>query len=145
MWMMFSIRKRIGAGLTAGVLGVMPLAGCQIQSSKPATEEMSTATIASDEAMQKRTWTPSSTTYTNDTVVAFPTLAPLSAAGDSQWNVFVDTGTFMANSGYAPVGFFTEPDWVMVQYKSVSVPPTYTAMPPLPPSSKAAPAQTTGG
>ena len=102
---------------------------------------MSTATITTDEAMAKRTWSPSDAPYTNDTVVGFSNLSPLESAGDSNWNYVVDTGTFMGNACYMPVGFFSEPDWQMVQYKSLSTPATYTAMPPLPPAANASPAR----
>jgi hypothetical protein len=115
----------------AGFLG-MVMCGCQLATRVAPTDPLSETPINSDEAMQHRNWAQSSAEYKNDTVVAFPTLSPLVPAGDSRWTMVTDTGDFMGNAFYATVGFFTEPDWQMVEYKQETEMASYTLMPPLP-------------
>jgi hypothetical protein len=111
----------------------MFLAGCEFQQHAPAPEPLNAAPIKTDQAMQKRLWSPSPTLYVNDSVVTWPDYAPLqSVALPCELNFFTDPVLFLGNMGYIPAGVFIEPAWKEQTFKSQSPPPSFTLMPPLP-------------
>jgi len=109
------------------------VAGCQIEHRIPGPEPVNATPIVVDQAIAQRNWDPAPALYTNDVVMAFPDYSPLRAK-NNKYNPVVETPLFLANIAYMPVGVFIDPPWVMVGYKSMSMEPTYTAMPPLPAS-----------
>jgi len=114
-----------------GVACAAPLvAGCQIEHRVPGPEPVNTTPIVVDQAMVKRDWEPVPALYTNDVVMAFPDYSPLRAK-NNRYNPLVETPLFLANIAYMAYGVFVDPPWIMVGYKSMSMEPTYTAMPPL--------------
>ena len=50
--------------------------------------------------------------------------------------VITDPIFFLGNVAYIPVGMFIDPPFKMVGYKSLSIEPTYTAMPPMKPATQ---------
>ena len=133
---MRSIRKLAGANLSLGILALM-IGGCQVEQRIPPAEPLSQTPIAVDPAMARRDWQPSWALYTNDAVLAWPDYAPLRAKPLPIYEaMFVESGEFLGNTAYTPVGMFIDPPFRMVQYKSLATPPTYSAMPPQTPSSE---------
>jgi hypothetical protein len=119
-----------GASLFAG-------AGCQIEQRTPPPEPLNTKPLLVDVAMQRRDWDPSLATYSNDTVMAWPDYSPLrSHYMPCREGAVTDPILFFGNLFYMPVGMFKDPPTKMVGYKSLSVEPTYTAMPPLKPATQ---------
>jgi hypothetical protein len=119
--------------LAAGWAGGLLLAGCQLQQHTPAPEPLNASPIQTDQAMEKRLWSPSPTYYVNDSVVTWPDYAPLqSAALPDNLNTLTDPLLFLGNLGYIPAGVFLEPAWEEQIFKSQSPPPSFTLMPPLP-------------
>jgi hypothetical protein len=114
----------------AGVFG-----GCQAQQRVPGPEPMAAAFVAPDPAMQARQWNPSAANYQSDLVTAWPTYTPfMSKEEPGYYNAGTETLLFCANLAYSPIEFWTgDPvPWEKVDYKSLNMPPTYDAMPPLP-------------
>jgi hypothetical protein len=127
---MFSIRSR---RILLGAISMSMVAGCQVEHRLPGPEPVNTTPIVTDQAMIERNWKPVPVHYTNDTVMAFDNYAPL-RANNTKYSFLVETPLFLANTIYAAYGVFIIPPWQMIPYKSMSMEPTYTAMPPLPPT-----------
>jgi hypothetical protein len=110
------------------------LAGCHMEQRTPPPEPLDETPIKVDGAMQEREWPPSLAYYASDRVLAGSAYSPLRADRELTWplNVFSETGVFMADTIYILGGVFIEPPWEQFTYKSMSMPPTHTAMPPLP-------------
>jgi hypothetical protein len=119
--------------LAGGLLpGVLILGGCQLQRHTPAPEPLNATPIKTDQAMEKRQWTPSPAQYVNDSVLTWPDYAPLQAVGlPYGLNYFSEPVLFIGNFGYIPAGVFIEPAWKEQIFKSQSPPPSFTLMPPL--------------
>ena len=112
-----------------------------------------------DEAMALRDWQQSSAIYANTSTVAGNTGFFWMPRWDQPEWVYplVDTPIFLANVVALPVSFIMTPPWKPVEYRSATVPPTFTAMPPLPPpppeeggrssdlANPPAPSETSGG
>jgi hypothetical protein len=113
--------------------GAPLLPGCEIEHRLPPPEPVNSTPLVIDQAMVKRDWQPARAHYTNDVVMAFPDYSPLRAK-NNKYSSLVETPLFLANIAYMAYGVFVDPPWEMVGYKSMSMEPTYTAMPPLPPS-----------
>ncbi len=127
------IPKRVRGFLAAGWAGGLLLGGCQFQQHTPAPEPLNATRIKTDPAMRERRWSPSPAYYVNDSVVTWPDFAPLqSVALPCIANTFTDPVLFAGNTFYVPAGVFVEPVWKEQTFKSLSPPPSYTLMPPLP-------------
>ena len=115
------------------IFGLLLLGGCQLQQNVPPPEALNSTPIQTDPAMQKRVWDPSAAIYANDAVLAWPNYAPLQPV-DLPYELDAVTGTplFLGDLCYIPPGMFIEPPWSLEASKSLSPPPSYTAMPPLP-------------
>jgi hypothetical protein len=143
IWIMSLIPKRERAiattgwmrGLALGVLLVASLClnGCAWQQHEPGPEALNPVPIKTDQAMEKRLWSPSPTYYVNDSVVTWPDYAPFqSVALPDGLNFFNEPLLFFGNMFYIPAGVFIEPAWKEQTFKSQSPPPSFTLMPPLP-------------
>jgi hypothetical protein len=128
MWLIRRRRTVLGMACALSMA-----AGCQIEHRIPGPEPTNATPIATDQAMVHRRWHPVGVLYTNDTVMAFPNYSPFRAT-NSHLNPLLETPLFLANTFYTIYGVFIDPPWQLVAYKSMSMPLTYTAMPPMPPS-----------
>lgn len=125
------MRGMLAIGWTGGLFLV--LAGCQIEQKSPAPEPLNATPIKTDQAMVHRQWAPVPAYYQNDSVVVWPDYAPLQPEALSyRLDVFTEPVLFLGNMFYFPAGVFFEPGWREQMYKSMSCPPSYTLMPPLP-------------
>lgn len=120
------------------------IAGCQVQQPIPGPEPVSTTPILVDPAMQARNWDPSVANYQSDLVMAWPDYAPLKSKSKPMWETpFTETGLFIGNTFYLPYGMCVDDlPTKMIAYKSMNMEPTFTAMPPLPPSTQPSPSDT---
>jgi hypothetical protein len=133
IWIMSLIPNGVRGVLVAGWAAGLLLGGCQLQQHSPPREPLNSTPIKTDQAMEKRLWSPSPTYYVNDSVVAWPDFAPLqSVALPDNLNSLTDPLLFLGNFGYIPAGVFLEPVWEEQIFKSQSPPPSFTLMPPLP-------------
>jgi hypothetical protein len=127
---MFLIRK---AG--ALIVGAGMLAGCQMQMHprNPGPEALNSTVIATDPAMDKRQWDVTQANYVNDAVWAHPIYSPFQPITlPYKGNAVTDTFVFLGDIPCIPVAMFIAYPWTFEANKSVSAPPTYTLMPPLP-------------
>ncbi len=126
---------RAAKGSAAALLLAMGLAGisgCAYSYRTPAPEPLNDKPIVEDGAMAARQWNPSVAYYENDTVMTHPTYAPLEPTVlPYEANALTETPLLIANTVYWPVGMFIDAPWIYQANKSLSMPPTYTAMPPL--------------
>jgi hypothetical protein len=114
-------------------LGGLLVAGCQLQQHAPAPEPLNATPINTDSAMALRQWGPTSAYYQNDSVYTWPDYAPLQPKPlQYELNLFTEPVLFLGNTFYLPVDAFMEPGWREQIFKSMSCPPSYTLMPPLP-------------
>lgn len=119
-----------------GALALGTLAACQMEQRTPPPAPLNTSPIPVDVAMQTRAWPPSVVHYKSDLVMAWPTYAPLRAEPLPRiGTIFVEPALFGANTIYTPIDMiFIDHPWTPTDSKSLRVAPTYTAVPPLPPS-----------
>jgi hypothetical protein len=117
------------------VLGMVLLAGCQVQNGPraPVAGPLNNAPIATDGAMDKRQWDVTQANYVNDAVWAHPNYSPLQPKTlPYKGNAVTDTLAYLGNVFYTPVGMFITYPWIFEANKSLALPPTYTLMPALP-------------
>ena len=97
---------------------------------------VSHAPLMIDEAMQRRRWQTVAVHYQNGETPAWPTGFVLGHRPDApRWTpVVTDAPLFLANIVAMPIGYAFTPGWTRVIYPANVVPPTYNAMPPLPPA-----------
>jgi hypothetical protein len=90
--------------------------------------------VAGDPAMQLRRWERSTAEYGNGNVIAGPTGFWYQARWDQpEWTyVPLEVPLFLVQTIALPVTLTMTPPWTPVMYSGVSVPPTYTALPPIP-------------
>ncbi len=88
-----------------------------------------------DEAMQQRDWPRTTVRFQNGETPAGPTGFVLQHSPDApKWTpALTDAPMSVANVGLVPFGYLFTPPWTRVIYPAGVVPPTYNAMPPLPP------------
>jgi hypothetical protein len=146
---MFSTPNRITPGritLCSLLLisSVSLLGGCQVRHMTPGPEAMNNTPLIIDQAMQIRGWEPTAAEYTNDVVMAGDTYSPLQPIwhDDNRIDAVSQNFAFLANVAWLPVGIFIYPPWEYYPYKSLTEPPTYTAMPPLPDAAEPTPVYT---
>jgi hypothetical protein len=91
--------------------------------------------VVIDEAMQRRDWPVSVARYANGETAAYPTGFVLEHSPKAPiWApVVTDVPLFFANIVAMPVGYVFTPPWTEVDYPRGVVPPTYNAMPAMPP------------
>jgi hypothetical protein len=104
-----------------------------LQQRVPPTEEMNNSPVMGDGAMALRQWDPTPGFYVNDAVWAWPNYSPLQPGPlPYEMNILTEPVLFLANLVYIPAGVFLEPPFILEVYKSISPPPSYNVMPPLP-------------
>ena len=118
------------------IVGLLAVAagGCLKQPSSPAA--VSRHPLVIDEAMDRRAWATVPARYQNGATPAWPTGFVLEHRPDApKWAAAATDGPlFLANIFAMPIGYAVTPGWTRVIYPTGVVPPTYHAMPPLPPA-----------
>lgn len=102
--------------------------------------------VLNDEAMQQRQWPQSVSLYGNGTVQAFALRWPYEGMETDydESNIIADPVFFVVETMSLPFRIALEPPGTMTNYAGQVVPPTYNAMPPLPPEPGAPPQPTAG-
>ena len=125
-----------GAMLLGGCHGSCPMS-CPVQRIKDTPPEAINDTpLVVDPAMQVRDWDRSSAYYASGGVVAGPTgFLYEPKRGQPEWHyALLESPLFLVQTIALPVTLAFNPPWSKVVYKGVTVEPTYTAMPALPPA-----------
>ncbi len=136
MCLIRKVKRNLAWAMAGCVLASM---GCnnsrvQVVARIPPPEPVLNVPNKEDAAMQARQWPVTAAFYTSDVVRAWPRSWPLwPKKMRTRLEVFRETRLFLTNSLMFPFLIWVEPAWRMVDYKSISMPPTYTAVPPLPP------------
>ena len=120
--------------LTASTLLAGMISGC-VESSTTTAGSINTEPLVIDPAMQARTWEPSIAYYANGDTASWSTGFAYEPRADLEpyQYYFADTGTYLLNLVTSPYTFFKQRDGAVST--GVQLPPTYTAMPELPPAS----------
>lgn len=118
----------VSSTLLAGLLG-----GC-VESGTSTAGAINTDPLIIDPAMQARTWEPSIAYYANGDTPAWSTGFAYEPRADLEpyQYYFADVGTYLLNFVTSPYTFYNQREGVVST--GVQLPPTYTAMPPVPPS-----------
>lgn len=133
---MFSTPKRDGfrriARIGLPALALVSIGGCEGFQNAPPPDKLNDTPLVIDQAMQNRDWDRSSVEYTNTTILAAPTRQTWVPRQDMPpiADGFAETGIFLGNVVLMPVQLVTQPWADVVPYRPVTIPPTYTAMPP---------------
>lgn len=119
--------------LTASTLLAGMLGGC-VESSTTTAGSINTEPLVIDPAMQARNWEPTIAYYANGDTSGWSTGFAYEPRADLEpyQYYFADTGTYLLNLVTSPYTFYKQRDGTVST--GVQLPPTYTAMPPLPPS-----------
>lgn len=110
----------------------------QIRNTPPEPENQTPLLV--DDAMQLRDWDRSTAHYANGNTIAGPT----GFLFEPRWNqpewtyAALETPLFMVQTLASPLVLIVTPPWTPIMYTGVTVGPTYTAMPVLPPAQGAA-------
>jgi hypothetical protein len=126
-----------GALVGAMIIGGGFTSGCQpIENIAP--DELDPTPIPVDPAMARRDWELSYARYEPTGVISSPTLfsfysQPYSWGGGYS-TTLTELPLFGLNVLLIPYQIFASPAWREREYRAATIPPTYTAMPPLPPS-----------
>lgn len=112
--------------------------GCANKPKPPATEtELSPVSepMYADAAMVQRDYSPSIAYYPTGATQAYSTHWPYEGQETKiqELNAVVDPVLFLAQTVMLPVRMVTDPPGKFINFYGPVVPPTYTAMPPLPP------------
>lgn len=117
------------------------LAGCSSlpiarQENAP-PDQLSDTPLLIDGAMQMREWDRSTSYYANGDTEANPTLFAFRSTPTPNplVNAATETPLFVAQVVALPINALITPPWAPVTYTGVTTPPTFNAMPPLPPTS----------
>jgi hypothetical protein len=132
----------IRASALAGALAVAMVAGgCQLNRNSPEAA-LDPTPIPVDSAMAQRNWEQSSAVYARAGVMAWPTLETFkSDEYRYSWaTALTETPLFLANIALSPYAAYQTPPWRMIEHRAETVPPSYSAMPPLPGSPSNTPA-----
>lgn len=119
----------------SAVLGAMAIGGCQpIHNIPPDT--LDDTPIPVDAAMERREWDESRASYANTGVWCSPTLFSFqSAPGHPDYQyALTEMPVFVVNVLLIPVQVFISPAWHEREYRAATIPPSYSAMPALPPA-----------
>src|SRR5688572_16554704 len=136
---MYSIRNRgfVTRRMVAGVLSALALsaaAGCQGVSRNQPLAPVNNTPLVVDEAMQVRDWDRSTNYYANGATVAGGTgyLWEVSDNANAGHRRLLDAPVAVLNMVSMPVGVFVNSPFERQVVRGETVPPTYTAQPPLP-------------
>jgi hypothetical protein len=134
---MYSILRKGGL---AGLLAIF-VCGCVRVPRIAPTTALQPPLQSADPAMAARQWDPSVAIYASGGTWAYPNY--INFAPDSKDPGLLgarETPYFIYNMVYMPfVAFTTQPTWKLVLYQPLTMEPTYTANPPLPPSTQPSP------
>lgn len=110
--------------------------GCQRTADIQEEPALGIAPLVLDRAIQHRDWDPSVVEYANGAVVAGPTLFPYETTRtDPNWQqALLAPWLFVGQTIISPFQAIVTPPWSEVTYGGVNFDPSYTAVPPLPPS-----------
>jgi hypothetical protein len=120
------------------VLALIALTGCQTQSYSTRAP-VSSEPLTIDPAMQQRQWEPMTAYYENGQTRSWTTglaYSPYQSSSPYSY-AFTDTGTFLLNLVTMPYTIYKERNGVVSG--GIQLPPSYTANPPLPPSTQPPP------
>lgn len=95
--------------------------------------------IPVDAAMARRDWPESRAMYNTTGIRSTPSLYTWqsdSLYGQDYTSALTELPLFLANVIVMPYQIFAEPVWQEKEYRGSTTPPTYSAMPPLPPSNE---------
>lgn len=108
--------------------------GC-VETSTSSVGLVNTEPLVVDQAMQQRNWEPSYAYYANGDTPSWSVGFGYSPRSDLQpyQYYFADTGTYLLNLVTMPYTFYQQRGGLVST--GVQLPPTYTAVPPLPPPS----------
>jgi hypothetical protein len=140
-----NLSARIGKGLKSRALMITAAAalagGCYQDRAVRQVTPMPPEPRA-DEATQLRDWSQSVAFYKSGTVQAWPTRWYFGYGSDQQSRLdyLLDPLEFIAQVVSLPVTLVLDPPFERVYYEGDVVPPSYTAMPPLPPKRPISPA-----
>lgn len=123
--------------MTLATLGLFATVGCQEQA-RHTRGAVSDEPLVIDQAMQRRQWEPKTASYENGSTLNCTTAfgyEPIQNVDgyNGSFYYLADTGTFFVNLVTSPYTIFKE--WNGVESGGVVLSPSYTANPPLPPSS----------
>jgi hypothetical protein len=129
---MFSIPKRLRL-LGLSVLAAGALLGCQANVPN-GVERLNNSPLIVDEAMQLREWEPVPTYYANGDTVADGTgyMYHTHETIPDPYRRVVEPVVGTMNIALLPVGVFLNSPFRPQVYQGAILPPTHTAMPPLP-------------
>jgi hypothetical protein len=128
---MCSIRK---AAVFTLAVGLTVFAGCQRVVPPAVISPVNNPPMAIDQATQIRNYDQSTSYYASGAAVAGGTgyLWQTHETIPDGYRRYTDVPVAAANIVSMPVGIFIESPWEKQLYRGESVPPTYTAQPPLP-------------
>jgi hypothetical protein len=113
---------------------VISSTGCQsaTHEDKGVTMELNPSILVEDQAMQHRDWQRSALVYQNTSTLAGPTARVWTTTDTQGANAVTDIVVFSGNVIFGPFTYLTVPPWTPIYYRAVNVPPSYTAVPPVP-------------
>src|SRR5580658_10419917 len=140
---MYSILRNrpIASRPVAALLGLLLVVGCEKVPRIAPMEQLQPPLVRADPAMEVRQWDPTVATYASGGVWAWPTYQTfMPASKDPGLRATKEAFYFGINLLYSPwAAFVSDPMWKMVLYQDLTMPPTYTASPVLPPSTQPVP------
>lgn len=118
---------------TALLLAAATLAvtGCSRQ--RPPQSSPVNGPPVADQATQKRDWSPSVAQYSSGAVQGFPLRETIQVSRKGPLHAVREPTAFLANAAVMPFTLITTPLFAQRIYYGDEVPPSYTAVPPLPP------------
>jgi hypothetical protein len=112
----------------------MAIGGCQrVGDVKP--DALDDTPVQVDAAMARREWEQSHATYAATGIHTTPTLFTFQSAPDrpNYQYALTELPVFLVNVVLIPVQVFVAPVWKEHEYRAATIPPSYSAMPALPP------------
>lgn len=130
------IQKRNVCVMSA-VLGAMAIGGCQRINNVP-PDALDDTPIQTDPAMARREWQESRATYPNTGIRTTPSLFTFQSQPNRPGYQYALTEfpVFLTNVVLIPYQVFAEPVWRQREYRAATIPPSYSSMPQLPPSTE---------
>jgi hypothetical protein len=114
------------------IAAILILGGCQRIANTP-PDAINSTPIAMDDAMKQRDWPVDVSYYANGAVVAYPVgflFEPEYNRAEWQY-IFIDTPLFLGQAIILPITLAIENPASHEEYRGATIPPTYTANPPL--------------
>ena len=130
---MYSTRKRRWTLVATCAFSLAASVGCQTVVG-PTAERLNDKPLIVDEAMQKRDWDRTTAFYANGDTVAggYGYMFRTHETIPDPYKRVVEPAMATANIALLPIGIFVNSPFSTEVYQGVIIPPTHTAMPPLP-------------